>query len=75
VRLDDRGHPLPPLLVRQADDRAVEYRGVREQRLLDLGRVNVEPAGDDHVLGPVHDVEVVAGIEVADVAGVVPAVP
>ena len=48
--------------------------GVRHQRLLDLGRVHVEAAGDDHVLGPVDDEQEVVVVEVADVAGVVPAV-
>ena len=65
--------PLAPLLVGQPDHRAVAHRGVLHQRLLDLGRVDVEAAGDDHVLQAVDDEQVALVVEVADVAGVVPA--
>jgi hypothetical protein len=41
----------PPLLVGQAEDRAVLDGGMSEEHLLDLGGVDVEAAGDDHVLG------------------------
>src|ERR1700691_3831228 len=34
TELEDGGDPLAPLVVRQADDRAVEDRGVGEQGLL-----------------------------------------
>ncbi len=44
------------------------------QRLLDLGRVHVEPAADVHVLEPVGDSEVTAVVQPADVAGMQPAV-
>ena len=46
----------------------------RAQRLLDLGRVDVEAAGDVHVLEPVGDRQVAVLVERADVAGVQPAV-
>ena len=42
--------------------------GMFEQRRLDLGRVDVGAAGDDHVLGAVGDEQVAVGVEVADVA-------
>ena len=58
----------------QPDDGAVLHGRVLHQRLLDLGGVDVEAAGDDHVLGPVDDEEEAVVVEVADVAGVVPAV-
>ena len=74
AQLDHGGDPLAPLLVRQPDHRAVLDGRVRHQRLLDLGRVHVEAAGDDHVLGPVDDEQEAVVVEVADVAGVVPAV-
>ena len=44
------------------------------QRLLDLGGVDVEAAGDVHVLEPVGDPQVARLVEHADVAGVQPAV-
>jgi hypothetical protein len=51
LRLDHRDHALAPRLVGQPDDAAVAHGRVRQQRLLHLGRVHVETAGDDHVLG------------------------
>src|SRR5215210_4427149 len=42
--------------------------------LLDLGGIDVEAAGDVHVLEPVGDGQVAFGVERADVAGVQPAV-
>src|SRR4029077_16366321 len=39
----------------------------------DLTGVDVEPAGDEHVLGAVHDVQVAAAVEAADIPGVQPA--
>jgi hypothetical protein len=47
---------------------------MRHESLLDLGRVDVDPAGDDHVLDPVGDKQEAVGIAVADVAGPVEAV-
>ena len=44
------------------------------QQLLDLPRIDVEPAGDDEVLRPSRDAEVAVGVELADVAGQEPAV-
>ena len=47
---------------------------VREQELLDLSRVDVFAAADQHVLDPAHDVAVALGVERGEVAGVHPAV-
>ena len=74
VQLDDGLDRLAPFLVGHADHRAVLHRGVRPDHLLDLARVHVEPAGDDHVLAAVGDVQVALGVLVADVAGAQPAV-
>ena len=70
VRLADLAHPL----VGHADDRDVVDAVEPHQRLLDLGRVDVEAAGDVHVLEPVGDGQVAVLVEGADVAGVQPAV-
>ena len=43
-------------------------------RALDLGRIDVLAAGDDHVLGPVEHIDVAVFIEVTDIAGGDPAV-
>ena len=42
--------------------------------LLNLGRVDVEPAGDDHVLLAIDDIDVAVFVLQADIAGAVPAV-
>ena len=43
------------------------------QRLLNFGGVDVEAARDDHVLRAVDDEQVVVGVQVADIACVMPA--
>ena len=57
VRLDDRRHPMSPLGVRESDDHDVEDVGVFADHRLYFGRVDVGPAGDDHVDPPVGDVD------------------
>ena len=57
-----------------ADDRRLEHARVAVQDVLDLLRVDVLPAPDDHVLHPVDEHEVAVAVEVADIAGVQPAV-
>ena len=69
-----RLHRLAPGGVGHADHRHVGHVGVAVDRALDLGRVDVLAAGDDHVLHPVVDVDVAVGVHVAGVAGVHPAV-
>ena len=71
---DDRVHRLDPALVGHAEDRDLEHRGVRSEGILDLERVHVLAAGDDHVLGSIEQVEVVLVVDVADVTRAVPAV-
>src|SRR5579872_5058043 len=56
-----------------ADHRAVGDGRVFEQGSLHLHRVHVLPTADDHVLGPVHDVDEALVIDPGDVAGVQPA--
>ena len=64
----------PHLRVGHADDGAVLHRGVAPDHLLDLARIDVEAARDDHVLLAVGDVQEAFLVDVADVAGVQPAV-
>src|ERR1700710_665934 len=54
---DERLDRLAPLRVGYADHRGLGYRGVVSEYVFDLTWVDVEAAGDDHVLFPVHDVE------------------
>ena len=72
ARHDDGVDDLAPTLVGDAEDGRLEHGGVGVEGVLDLGAVDVLAAGDDHVLGPVDEVQVAVGVEVADVAGAVP---
>ena len=66
--LHHRADRLAHLGVGNADDRDVGDRGVHHQHVLDLARVDVHAARDDHVRDPVGEVEVALGVEPADVA-------
>src|SRR5436305_3698855 len=48
-----RDDNLTPFGVRPADDRSFAHAPVLEQHLLDLTRIDVRAARDDHVLGPI----------------------
>ena len=61
-------------LVGRADDRDLAHAGMAREHVLDLERVDVLAARDDHVVEPAVEPEVAVLVEPADVAGVVPAV-
>src|SRR5438105_15367147 len=65
---------LSPLLVRQADDRRLLYRGVAQQDPLDLQARDVLAAADDHVLDPITYLDVPIRVQYGRVAGVEPSV-
>jgi hypothetical protein len=69
---DDRLDRLAPALVGHGDHRAIGDRGMSEQRVLNLGRIDVLGAGDDHVLDPVDDVDIAVGVHPASISGVHP---
>ena len=73
AELHDRLDLLAELPVRHADDRDVEHVGMLDEHVLDLDAVHVLAAADDHVLGPVDEVQVAVVVEVADVAAAEPA--
>ena len=67
-RTDDRrAHPLAPLVIGAGKDRHLAHPGHLTQDGLDLGRIDVDPAGDDQVVPTSRKVQVALGIEVADV--------
>ncbi|TVU48510.1 hypothetical protein EJB05_08148, partial [Eragrostis curvula] len=71
---DDEGaRRLAPARVRHGDDGGVADGRVAEEHLLHLLAADVLPAADDHVLGPVLDLDVAVGVDHADVAGEEPA--
>ena len=61
-------------VVGRADDRDLPDGRVARDDVLDLERVHVLAAGDDHVVEPAVEPEVAVLVEPPDVAGVVPAV-
>ena len=71
----ERLRPLAPALVGDRHDGALEHRGVRADRLLDLDRGDVLAAGDDHVLAAVAQLDGAVGVPHREVAGVEPAAP
>src|SRR5579859_6668877 len=56
ARYDDRAADLAPALVGYRDHGALGDGGVLEDGLLDLGRIDVLPAADEHVLDPAADI-------------------
>ena len=68
VRLHVRGERLAELGVGNAEHRAVGDLRHGDEHRLDLGRIDVDAAGDHHVGLAVADVEIAVAIEVADVA-------
>ena len=73
VQHDDGDDFLAEPVVWLADDGGLADAGVGEQDFLDLARVDVVPAADHQVLGPVDDEVEAVLVRVADVAGVQPA--
>src|ERR1044072_6305169 len=63
----DRLDLLAPVVVRNAEGGGVGDGGVGEQRGLDFGRVDVDPARDDHVDLAVAEVEIAVVVEEAGV--------
>ncbi len=74
VQHDHGAADLTPPAVRDPDHPAVGHRGVAEQGVLHLRRVDVLPAGNDHVLDAVHHGHVAVLVRGAHVAGAQPAV-
>src|SRR5690606_27770886 len=68
-RLHHGAHALPPLAVRQADDRDVADLRVRVEEVLDLLGGDVLALADDDVLEPPGQHHVAVLAQVADVAG------
>src|SRR5260370_33128252 len=57
-----------------ADDDALGDRRMLVDRLLDIAREDLVAAGDDDVLDAVDEKEITVGIEIADIAGMQPAI-
>ena len=74
-RLQPRPPPLPRRRRRAPrTPHSPSTAGMTVQHGLDLGGRHLETADLDHLLGPVGDVHPAVGVDVADVAGAIPAV-
>src|SRR4051794_38446577 len=67
VGVDVGADRLAHVLVGDAEDGAVAHALQAEEAGLDLGRVDVDAPGDDHVVATVVEVEVAVGVQVPDV--------
>ena len=72
-QVHDRAHLLAQDRVRNADDGGIGHGGVLVEDALDLDAVDVLATADQHVLGPVDDVDEAVLVEAGHVAGVQPA--
>jgi len=64
----------PHFGVGDAEDGGIVDRGMLQEEVLDFGGIDVEAAGDEHVLAAAIDVIEAFGVAVGEVAGVEPAV-
>ena len=64
---------LAERFVRHADDGGARHLGVRREQVLDLARVDVEAAADEHLAAPAAQVEVAGVVEESEVARADPA--
>src|SRR3989475_788533 len=62
----------PPFVVGDRAHGALEHRGVRGHRLLDLDRRDILAAGDEDVLLPVAQLDIAVGVPPRDVARMEP---
>ena len=74
LRDHDRDDVVAEPVVGSADDGHLPDSRMTGEHVLDLERMDVLAAGDDHVVEPSFQPEVPVLVEAADVAGVVPAV-
>src|SRR5579871_7021775 len=65
---------FPPDRIRNPDDGRVDYAREGEKHALDLGRVYVLTAADDHLALSPGEVEEPIGIPIAEIAAIDPAV-
>src|SRR5437868_1457137 len=72
-RPDERRDHFAPFRIRQAHNGDVADARMAKQQLLELARVDVLAAADDHVLQPALDRAVAAAIHRAEIAGMQPA--
>src|SRR5262249_53342101 len=73
ARHEERPHDLAVETVRRADDRGLADVGMREERLLDLARIDVLAASDDELALAANDVDEAVPVDAPEIAAVEPA--
>src|SRR5262245_23165534 len=73
LQLDPREHGFTQPFIRQSDDVNIGDLGPAVKELLDLARVYIFAAANDHVFGTAGDVEASVGPHGSQIAGVQPA--
>ena len=68
-------HLFAPLIVRNAHYRRFQYRRMLVEGVFDLHRIDILAATDNHVFGPVYDVNIKIFVNRGEVARVQPTVP
>ena len=71
--LDESGDHLAPALVREADDSNFRHSRMERQAAFDFDGRDVLAAADDHVINPARDEKIAVRIEIAGIAGEIPA--
>src|SRR3546814_17361407 len=66
---------LAPTYVGNADDGALRHARMGGERAFNLDGKDVLAAADDHVLQPVHDIDVALLVHPAEIAGMHPSTP
>ena len=66
---NEGGDCLAPFVVGNPDDDDLAHVRVRREHVLDLARIDVVAAGDDHVGGTIDEIEKAGFVKAADVAG------
>ena len=69
IALDEADRAAAPFLVGRAEDIGVGHTGHAQQLLADLGRVDVLPARDEHIVGAFLHVQLAVGRDGRRVAG------
>src|SRR5262245_60241912 len=72
--LDEGGNDFAPALVRDPDHGHLGDCGMQRQAAFDLDRRDVLAAADDHVVDAAGDEDIAITVEVAGIAGEIPAV-
>src|SRR3546814_10049434 len=71
---DNRLHALAPSRVGHADHRDAGNGRMGRKHILDLGRIDILAARNDHVLGPIDDIIEAFLVAARDISRAVPAI-